>query len=966
MNLKTAVFLLGWLISVTAAGQILFDENFTDEADGATSGTATGGTWNVTTAPLGTFSKQTLPIVDAVFYINNTVTEGVLQTSTIDISATGMATISVDLVTAVTSTTDYIRAYYRVDGGPEILFAELLGQFLSISTVGSAVVTGSSLQIVIRAMENTPSVFSTLYFDNLTVSQVPVLYSCTSSNWNLASSWSTVGFTGPCNASSPPTTAQVAIIGGGHTIDLTADANVGGVDIRSTGILRYTATNVDLGIELGFVRVQSGGFLNHNSQSGAQIDFNQPVGGAVFQVDAGGIATVEDVTLTTNANSLHYLLGGGILTITDDILIGADNATLTNNRTSGLAVGDRIEFTAGTTGAAFINNTVVTATGILFDNDNNTFTNNGNATFTGDLAANGTADDGNAIVNNAGATLSFASLDGNASGTSGDGGDMTIVNYGIINQSGTFVDIPNNTNATNDINNMNGAAWNYAGTGHDTHLRLFANNGTNNFVYTGASQQIITPEGTDGYSNLTLQGSGAKTALGNFTVYGNWTRIGTATFTPGTFTVTFADTVPQTLTATGTETFNNLTFNNSSATSPQITFNNAVVITNTLSMVSGIVNLSGNTLTLGTSPTSTGTLSHSLAASGGWLYNGTFTRYMPTTAIAIGALAGFYPMGSSSNFRPFFVGKNNIAGSGGAITVGFTHALTTSNVSIADGAATITRRHDSFWTLVTSGITAGTWSLRAGGTGFGVIEELPDLRMSTTTGVVGSHGVATGSVADPRVNRTNLTATQLNNNFHVASTDATNSPLPVELVVFRADVVGGVVQLYWRTASETQNDFFTVERSETGETFTPLGRVNGQGSTSQVHEYFFTDSNPVAGVLYYRLRQTDFDGTFSFSDVISVNIQNHAHPVLSVFPNPAGKMGFTLQVTGVSARTQPLRVHVFSVQGHLWRQFELKPVGSGRFEYRVPPEQLPPPGVYFIQAGPAQTLNTRLIIVDEE
>lgn len=211
--------------SSTSSAQILFQENFNDEPNGATSGTATGGTWNVTTAPLGTFSKQTF-LGNGIFLVNNTVTEGVFETSVIDISATGMATISLDLVTGVTSITDYIRAYYRVDGGPEILFAELLGQLLNVTTAGSAVVTGSTLQIVIRGIENTPSPLSILYFDNLTVTQVPVLYSCTTGNWNSASSWSTVGFTGPCNASSPPTTSQVAIIGGGHTINLTADANV--------------------------------------------------------------------------------------------------------------------------------------------------------------------------------------------------------------------------------------------------------------------------------------------------------------------------------------------------------------------------------------------------------------------------------------------------------------------------------------------------------------------------------------------------------------------------------------------------------------------------------------------------------------------------------------------------------------------------------------------------------------------
>lgn len=900
-----------------AVGQILYQENFSDEPDGATSGTATGGTWSVTTVPLGTFSKQTF-LGNGIFSVNNTVTEGVFQTSVIDISATGMVTISLDLVTGATSTTDYIRAYYRVDGGPEILFAELLGQLLNVSAAGSAVVTGSTLQIVIRGTENTPSPFSILYFDNLTVTQVPVLYSCTTGNWNTASSWSTVGFAGPCNASSPPTTSQVAIIGGGRTINLTADANVGGVDIRNTGTLFFTTTNLDLGIELGFLRVQSGGFLNHNSQAGAQIDFNQNVGGATLRVDLGGTLTIEDITLTTNANNIHYLEGSGTLIITDDILIGADDATLINNRTTGLTLGDRIEFTAGTTGATFINNTSLSAASVLFDDDNNTFINNGTALFSGNLAANGAADDDNSIINNAGSVLNFVSLDGDASGASGDGGDMTIINYGTINQSGTFLDIPNNTNALNDVNNMNGAVWNYAGTGHDVHLRLFANNGTNNFNYTGTgAQQIITPVTSDGYSNISLQGSGAKSALGNFTVYGNWSRSGTATFTPGTFTVTFAGTTPQTITAVGTETFYNLTFNNTSATFPQVLLGSPVTVNNTLSMISGNINLNGNLFTIGVSAASPGSLSHTLAAGSGRMYGGVLTRYFPNTAVAIGAVAGFFPMGSATNFRPFFVGKNNVAGSGGAISVSFTEAATTSNVSFLDGVATITRRHDSFWTVTTTGITAGTWSLRAGGTGFGTIEELPDLRMSTTTGVVGTHSLATGTIADPRVNRTNLTVIQLNNNFHVASTDAINSPLPVELVAFTARVVQNRVDLYWRTSTELNNAYFTIERSLTGEYFDELGRVNGQGTTAAIHEYRFSDTEPPAGILYYRLRQTDYDGSSTFSPVVSVVFDGPDRPQLSVFPNPAGAAGFTIRITGVPENTRNYTVSISTVQGNL-------------------------------------------------
>src|SRR6185295_19068093 len=186
---------------------VLYSEDFSGEADGAVTGTAVGGTWSVTTAPPGTFSKQTI-LGHPLFQANDTGTEGVFATSVIDISGTGMANISLQLITVLSNATDYMRAYYKVDGGPEVLFAELLGQIVSITTDVSAIVAGNNVQVIIRSSVNTPPFLGipiAIYFDNLGIQSVSVLYSCTPAvahNWNVAGTWSTVGFTGPCDAPS--------------------------------------------------------------------------------------------------------------------------------------------------------------------------------------------------------------------------------------------------------------------------------------------------------------------------------------------------------------------------------------------------------------------------------------------------------------------------------------------------------------------------------------------------------------------------------------------------------------------------------------------------------------------------------------------------------------------------------------------------------------------------------------------
>jgi hypothetical protein len=97
---------------------------------------------------------------------------------------------------------------------------------------------------------------------------------------------------------------------------------------------------------------------------------------------------------------------------------------------------------------------------------------------------------------------------------------------------------------------------------------------------------------------------------------------------------------------------------------------------------------------------------------------------------------------------------------------------------------------------------------------------------------------------------------------------STTAPLPIELVSFAAGCTGNNEQISWSTASELNNDYFTVERCDDGINFNSIGRVNGSGTTSQTHNYSFSDPNPVLSSTYYRLRQTDYNGVTTTSNVI--------------------------------------------------------------------------------------------------
>ena len=111
--------------------------------------------------------------------------------------------------------------------------------------------------------------------------------------------------------------------------------------------------------------------------------------------------------------------------------------------------------------------------------------------------------------------------------------------------------------------------------------------------------------------------------------------------------------------------------------------------------------------------------------------------------------------------------------------------------------------------------------------------------------------------------------------------------LPVELLYFTATTEHSGVILRWVTATEEDNDRFVIERGTDGSTFTALGTVTGQGHSQISVDYSFLDASPIMGTAYYRLRQIDFDGAESFSQVVAVTTAGSVTTLdLQTYPNP--------------------------------------------------------------------------------
>lgn len=138
--------------------------------------------------------------------------------------------------------------------------------------------------------------------------------------------------------------------------------------------------------------------------------------------------------------------------------------------------------------------------------------------------------------------------------------------------------------------------------------------------------------------------------------------------------------------------------------------------------------------------------------------------------------------------------------------------------------------------------------------------------------------------------------------------------LPVHFISFQATASDHqkTVDCRWATASEVNNNYFEVERSDNGVDFAVIGKVGGAGTTSQVRKYTFADGCDAcfatSATVFYRVKQTDYDGTYTYSGIVPVSF-SHSGGVTGVYPNPFSDM-LTIQ------EAQPVDVRIYDLAGN--------------------------------------------------
>jgi hypothetical protein len=386
-------------------------------------------------------------------------------------------------------------------------------------------------------------------------------------------------------------------------------------------------------------------------------------------------------------------------------------------------------------------------------------------------------------------------------------------------------------------------------------------------------------------------------------------------------------------------TVHNLTLNNNS----NVTLTNSTSVSNIITFTKGIFVTSANTLTLGTSTSTLGTLSRT----SGHVY-GNFKRWIAAAATS----NILFPVGTLT----YYNGANfsfTVAPTAGSISSTFIPTNPgTNGFPLTDAGISLTTIGYGYWSFTAAnGFAGGTYNVNLSANGFPGITDYTELHtVRRASGgspwtLNGNHSAGTGSNATAVSNRLLMTSL---GHFGIGSNTA--NPLPIELISFHAKLNSGEVDLSWATASEINNDYFTVERSADANHFTEVLRKNGAGNSTSILNYQDADQHPLSGHSYYRLKQTDYDGHFTYSKTEAVNnklLKTEVDPelkLIAVSPNPFSekfKVAFTTQKAGA------VTVELINSSGKLVAQ-QIIQSNEGPNTFNFTDDQKLPQGIYFI------------------
>lgn len=791
------------------------------------------------------------------------------------------------------------------------------------------------------------------------------------------------------NLSINKTGGSVTVTGSTNTLNINGD-----LTINSGTFDKGTATTINLTrgnwVNNGGDFIPGSGIVNFTSTE------DQAIQGNAASQTFNNLTVDKDTTTLAVGGSVSSLTLNGNLTLTSGVL---DNGTLSDIYIAGDMINNGGQFAAGNGKVNFTGTAAQAITGTALSLELNSLNVNKSSgtlsisgsiaelTFNGDVTLSaGTFDKGTATTINAagnwvsnGGTFTpgtgTVNFNGNgAQAIDGTGGISSFYNA-VVNKATDTLTLGNN-----HILNIGGAATLTAGTingGSGTTINLTGGNWTNNgATFTPSTSTVVFNSATGAqaingsaasqtFNNLTIQKGaqtlsigGSTTALnvnGNLTITtgtfdkgtaasigigGNWTNNGA--FTKGNGTVTFNGSTAQAIGGSNLTDFHNLTLQN---TSTGVTLGKGVNVSGAFVPFQGVIHTgSSNLLTLTATATST---------------PGSSLSYVNGPMKKIGNADFVFPVGKNGKWRR--VGVSEIQNNTTEITGEYFDSAYVNTTAMQSPLTEVslleywdvnrTVTSDSvkltlFWEDASvSGIQNCDYLTMAHFTGGQWIEE-----PATVNGGSACAGTGAGSIT---MNRTVSTFSP----FGFGSSGG--SALPIKLVNFNAVSQEKAVKTNWVTSLEINNDYFTVERSTDGVEYTEVGEVDGAGNSTVMKSYLFYDENPVEGTSYYRLKQTDYDGTFAYSHVVTVNRNNVPTEVI-VYPNPAIDI-VTIAVGNTSS--SDIEVNIFDQFGKNVYHTNY-PVSTGsKSTISVQTNGLLPAGVYFVNVVTGQTSHQEKLII---
>jgi hypothetical protein len=380
----------------------------------------------------------------------------------------------------------------------------------------------------------------------------------------------------------------------------------------------------------------------------------------------------------------------------------------------------------------------------------------------------------------------------------------------------------------------------------------------------------------------------------------------------------------------------------------------SMVVFDTLSIEAGSsIDMGTNTMVIGTDTTTIGTIV------GTGSLSGRLKRWINSTTTSYG-----FPIYVSGNKRSLNITYTAPPTTAGSLTLVYTSGapgaggMPTTDASLS--LALVNVSNAGIWNLSgTDGLLGGTYTMVANADNIAnafipdqtaLVYRSTNFDAWTATGT----GIATTGTSSALV----LTRDGYNvyGQFGIAGTSS--NPLPVKLTSFTALAKAKDALLSWTTVSETNNRGFEIERSLDGRSFESAGFVKGAGNSNRKVNYAFTDvaAFTKSGVWYYRLKQVDFDGKFTYSQIVKVSVNTIEVSAASVYPNPF-KSDYTLSFS--TTKQGVAQIELMDMQGRVVSTSQLD-VAAGTNAIPVTETASLKSGIYFLKVtinGESQTIK---------